>query len=95
MLYFRRLSWIDDEDSTHRRSAQMDAGRFFEGFLLGALIGAGITLLSTPQSGEATKGAIRQRVRLVIDEGKRAAAERRAELEAEFAMARQTPPAAA
>jgi gas vesicle protein len=70
----------------------MDAGEFFEGFLLGALIGAAVTLLVAPQSGEATQNAIRQRVKLVIDEGKRAAAERRAELEAEFAQARQTPP---
>jgi gas vesicle protein len=70
----------------------MDAGKFFEGFLWGALVGAAVTLLTTPQSGEATQEAIRQRVKLVIDEGKRAAAERRAELEAEFAQARQSPP---
>lgn len=69
----------------------MDAGEFFEGFLVGALVGAAVALLLTPQSGEATQNAIRQRVKLVIDEGKRAAAERRAELEAEFAQARQAP----
>jgi gas vesicle protein len=69
----------------------MDAGKFFEGLLLGALTGAAVTLLTAPQSGEATKGAIQQRVKLVMDEGKRAAAERRAELEAQFAQARQSP----
>lgn len=69
----------------------MNAGKFFEGFLLGALVGAVAALLTAPQSGEATKGSIQQRVKLVIDEGKRAAAERRAELEAQFAQARQTP----
>ena len=73
----------------------MDAGKFFEGFMLGALLGAAVTLLTTPQSGEMTQEAIRQRVKLVMDEGKRAAAERRAELEAEFAQARQTPPTVA
>ena len=73
----------------------MDAGKFVEGFLLGALVGAAVTLLTTPQSGEMTQEAIRQRVKMVMDEGKRAAAERRAELEAEFAQARQTPPSVA
>jgi gas vesicle protein len=69
----------------------MDAGKFFEGLLLGALTGAAVTLLTAPQSGEATKNAIQQRVKLVMDEGKRAAADRRAELEAQFAQARQSP----
>lgn len=69
----------------------MNAGKFFEGFLLGALAGAAAALLTAPQSGEATKGSIQQRVKLVMDEGKRAAADRRAELEAQFAQARQTP----
>ncbi len=69
----------------------MHAGKFFEGLLLGALTGAAVTLLTAPQSGEATKSSIQERVKLVMDEGKRAAAERRAELEAQFAQARQTP----
>ncbi len=67
----------------------MHAGKFFEGLLLGALTGAAVTLLTAPQSGEATKSSIQDRVKLVMDEGKRAAAERRAELEAQFAQARQ------
>ncbi len=69
----------------------MDVGKFFLGLLLGALSGAAATMLTTPQSGETTQNAIRDRVQLVMDEGKRAAAERRAELEAQFAQARQTP----
>lgn len=69
----------------------MDAGKFFLGFLLGAVSGATAALVTAPQSGEATKSSIRERARLVMDEGKRAAAERRAELEAQFAQARQTP----
>jgi gas vesicle protein len=69
----------------------MDAGKFFVGFLFGAASGAMAALMTAPQSGEATQTAIRQRAKLVMDEGKRAAAERRAELEAQFAQARQTP----
>lgn len=67
----------------------MHAGKFFEGLLLGALAGAAVTLLTAPQSGDATQTSIQDRIKLVMDEGKRAAAERRAELEAQFAQARQ------
>lgn len=69
----------------------MNVGKFFLGFLLGAASGAAAALMTAPQSGEATKDSVRQRAKLVMDEGKRAAAERRAELEAQFAQARQTP----
>ena len=54
---------------------------FLLGFMLGVLIGAAIAMLLAPEPGEATRGQIQQRVQEVIDEGKRAAAERRAELE--------------
>ncbi|MGE5602968.1 MAG: hypothetical protein ACM30E_07945, partial [Nitrososphaerales archaeon] len=60
-------------------------------FFFGGARGATAALMTAPQSGEATKDSIRQRAKLVMDEGKRAAAERRAELEAQFAQARQTP----
>lgn len=69
----------------------MDAGKFFLGLLLGAASGAAAAMMTAPQSGAATQNTIRDRVKLVMDEGKRAAAERRAELEAQFAQARQTP----
>ena len=69
----------------------MSAGKFFEGLLLGAPTGAAVTLLSAPQSGEATQNLIRDRTKLVMDEGKRAAAERRAEPEAQLSQARQNP----
>ncbi len=69
----------------------MDFGKFLLGLLVGAASGAAAALMLTPQSGEATQNSIRERVQLVMDEGKRAAAERRAELEAQFAQARQTP----
>lgn len=63
--------------------------RFLGGFVLGALIGGAAGLLLTPQSGEELQRTARERVQQVIEEGRRAAAERRAELEAQFAQAKQ------
>jgi gas vesicle protein len=82
---------MDDVGFHAKKECSMHAGKFLEGLLLGALTGAAITILSAPQSGPATQETIRQRAKLVVDEGKRAAAERRAELEAQFAQARQSP----
>jgi gas vesicle protein len=59
------------------------------GLTLGAALGAVAVLLLTPQSGEDLKQMIRDRVNLIMEEGRRAAAERRAELEAQFAQAKQ------
>ncbi len=70
-------------------------GKFLEGLILGALTGAAIVLFTAPQSGSQTQETIRQRVNMVVEEGRRAAAERRAELEAQFAQARQSLPPAA
>jgi gas vesicle protein len=70
-------------------------GKFLEGLILGALTGAAIVLFIAPQSGSQTQETIRQRVNMVVEEGRRAAAERRAELEAQFAQARQSLPPAA
>lgn len=67
----------------------MNAGKFLEGLLLGVLTGAAASMLMAPKSGKDTQETIKQRVNLVIDEGKRAAAERRAELESQFAQSRQ------
>ncbi len=67
----------------------MSAGKFLEGLLLGALTGATTTLLMAPRSGKDMQETIRQRLNLVVDEGKRASAERRAELESQFAQARR------
>lgn len=63
--------------------------RFLGGLLLGAVAGAGVTLLLTPQSGDDLQTNIRQHLNTVIQEGRRAAEERRAELEAQFAQAKQ------
>lgn len=68
----------------------MDGGKFFEGVIIGAVVGAAVALLMAPQSGKQTQGTIKERINLVLDEGKRAAAERRAELEAQLAQSRST-----
>ena len=62
---------------------------FLGGLLLGALVGASVAILLAPKSGADTQAALRARVDGVIEEGRRAAAERRAELEAQFAEAKR------
>ena len=62
---------------------------FLGGFVLGAVIGAATAVLLTPQPGTELQALIRERINLVAEEGRRAAAERRAELEAQFAQAKQ------
>ncbi len=64
---------------------------FLGGLVLGAAVGAAIGLFLTPQSGEDLQRKVRERIDLVVEEGRRAAAERRAELEAQFAQAKQVP----
>ncbi len=66
--------------------------RFLSGVIAGALVGAVTTLLLTPQSGTDFQRVLRERTEQIIEEGRRAAAERRAELEAQFAQAKQAPP---
>jgi gas vesicle protein len=65
------------------------AVNFLSGLILGAVVGAATGLLLTPQSGQALQEGVRQRLNEVVDEGRRAAAERRAELEAQFAQAKR------
>jgi gas vesicle protein len=68
-----------------------DALEVMGGLVLGALVGGAIALLLVPCSGRDTRAAIRGRINLVIEEGRRAAAEKRAELEAQFAEAKRFP----
>jgi len=64
---------------------------FLAGFVLGSVVGGAVGLLVAPRKGSDTQALIRDRVSLVIEEGRRAADDRRAELEAQFAEARRTP----
>lgn len=57
---------------------------FLFGFLLGALVGAAIAIMLAPEAGEQTRHKIQLRMDQVVEEGKRAAAERRAELESQL-----------
>lgn len=58
--------------------------RFLGGLLLGAALGAGLVLILTPQSGAGTRRLVQNRVQEVLDEGRRAAEERRLELTAQL-----------
>lgn len=59
--------------------------RFLAGFFIGIFLGAGIVLLTTPQSGKDLQQGVRSRVDELLAEGREAAAMRRAELEARLA----------
>lgn len=67
----------------------MGALRFLGGLMIGALVGGAVVLLLTPQSGEDFQRLVRERAESVMEEGRRAAAERRAELEAQFVQAKR------
>jgi gas vesicle protein len=71
----------------------MNPLKFLEGLLLGVITGAAVGMLLAPKSGQDLQNDLRERANLVMEEGRRAAAERRAELEAQFAQARQVRPA--
>jgi gas vesicle protein len=57
---------------------------FVFGFLMGALVGAAIATLLAPEPGDAMRGRVQLRIDQVVEEGKRAAAERRTELETQL-----------
>ena len=57
---------------------------FLVGLLSGAIVGAAIAILLAPQSGQEMQAQMRARVQGLIEEGKRAAAARRTELEAQL-----------
>jgi gas vesicle protein len=54
---------------------------FIAGFLGGVVLGAILVLLTTPQSGSELQAEVRARFDRVLEEGRKAAAARRAELE--------------
>ncbi|HFD38302.1 MAG TPA: YtxH domain-containing protein [Anaerolineae bacterium] len=66
--------------------------RLSAGFLFGAVVGAGLVLLLAPQSGDETRRLIRERIELILEEGRRAAEERRQEMLAQFESLKQPAP---
>ncbi|MCP4538053.1 MAG: YtxH domain-containing protein [Chloroflexi bacterium] len=66
---------------------------FLVGLLSGAVVGAAIAILLAPKSGQDMQEQMRDRVQGLIEEGKRAAAVRRAELEAQLESFKRGAPA--
>ncbi|MCX6031117.1 MAG: YtxH domain-containing protein [Chloroflexi bacterium] len=62
---------------------------FFCGLSFGALVGATIGVFLAPQPGDEVQASLRARLNAVLEDARRAAAERRAELEAQFAEAKR------
>jgi len=62
---------------------------WMSGFLLGAVIGAGVVLLFLPRSGAETRQLLQGRVEAVLEEGRQAAESRRQELTARFDALKQ------
>ena len=60
---------------------------FALGLFFGALVGAALVLLFTPQPGGELQQAIRERLREIIEEARRAGAARQAEIAARFPIA--------
>jgi gas vesicle protein len=59
--------------------------RFLAGFIVGLSVGAAIGLLLAPQSGSETVGQVRGRVQAILDEGREAAEQTRADAHARLA----------
>ncbi len=64
---------------------------FAGGALLGAAIGGGIVLFTTPQSGPQTRSSISSRFRNIVDEARSATKQREQELWSEFEVRVRTP----
>jgi gas vesicle protein len=64
---------------------------FIRGLFFGTFVGFAVGILLAPEPGDNLQSKIRDRCNEVIDEGRRAAAERRAELEAQFAEIKRVP----
>ncbi|MCL4507470.1 MAG: YtxH domain-containing protein [Chloroflexi bacterium] len=61
---------------------------FMCGAIFGAIVGAAAILVSTPKSGESIRADIRREVKIILEEGRRASAARRAELESQLSQMR-------
>lgn len=67
---------------------------FLVGLLAGAVVGAVVALLLAPYSGSDLQERVRTRVQELIEEGRRTAAVRRAELEAQLEAFKRGAPVA-
>jgi gas vesicle protein len=66
--------------------------RFLTGLTLGMLAGAVAGIMLAPESGDQLRRMLSDRFRAILDEGRQAAAERRAELQQQFAEAKRLRP---
>ena len=62
---------------------------FVSGFVLGAAVGAAAALILAPESGDELRREIRGEIDDILSEGRRAANQRRAELEDQLAQLRR------
>lgn len=62
---------------------------FLGGFAVGAVLGGAVALLLAPRSGTALRAAMRDEWQNILIETRRAAEQRRRDLEAELAKLRQ------
>ena len=69
--------------------------KFLFGFVAGLGTGWVIGTLVAPEEGSELRGSLRRKLNVVIEEGRRAAEARRAELEAQFQSATRVQPAGA
>jgi gas vesicle protein len=81
----QRLYYHDAISDLRRSKTTMRVMHFIAGFLGGVVVGLVIVLLITPQSGSELQAEVRSRFDGILSEGRRAAAARRAELEARLA----------
>jgi gas vesicle protein len=63
--------------------------RFVKGFLIGAAVGGGTTLLLAPWGGTELRELVKDRLAYIIAEGRLAAEAKRLEMEEEFARMRR------
>ena len=63
---------------------------FFEGFVLGALVGVSLALLFTPTSGDELIGRMQSEAQRINSEVRQAALDRRTELEQQLTALRAT-----
>jgi gas vesicle protein len=63
--------------------------RFMKGFLIGAAVGGGATLLLAPWGGNELRELVKDRLAYIIAEGRLAAEAKRLEMEEEFERLRR------